>query len=1700
MSQEPGPSRGEVAQVDGRRVWVRRVPLGHNEETLRDKLLIHFLKPSKGGGEVLEVIYPTEIPGCALLTFQDSQVARRVMKHKPHILSIDKVEHELQVSPYSDNKVIEKVTMVVNLETLRDDAAVLGLLKSSGLYHRRAAAQWFVEGTFREVQRVHDELLYLVSSEHNGGFSLVEHGAAAAHFGTTSHRPPEDAASRKPSSQRAADESFESRKGFSKQHSNAKALPDPSHPSVDPQHKAESKRPFSQEEAGDRLSLEHIEKCKLMSLKADNSKMPEVSLVNRTVSTVVQAPHQQIVPDKSKLSNNRNSHPRPVGLQQLDSRSVSVQTNNCRFTSESAAALPSTSSKLRANNGAEPVKADNQKQPLDWSHGGTHGDTSTKIPNREKAIGHPKNSKATPMETAKGAAPRAAQETETRGRSAALHDKKAQPTQRAGAHVVALPERGLHSEEYSVAMDTDVFQYIKKFYKQQYNDVLSRNHAECVECESGEITTVYFQSQAVGRLDDADGKRKMCRARNELSTFYQKFQDKLCQEWVDLSPASLSVEKLTKICQAMQNKYKEILIKRYQAEFCLVGEISKVYEAASELKSYNKLPDDDQRGILEGDTFTKSALLYKTFDARTTEGLYNISGSMSSNFMKDEAGAKEKAPTTNTTSGGGANSDGRASNKTFEGQTDTSHGYALPEMYGMSAFARRQVDYANTDVNSYRSSFLGRHDEANEFSGSSDGVLKEATGRKQQCATMSSAFLQERGSRVRSADVSSKIQLRSQSLDVPFRSSQTPDEPFDLSRCPESVAMDTMVWTYIETFHKARCRELGGKYNVDVAKRVDGDIVTLQFSSANKSIPECDPRSFGKEIAQLYNSVEKTLGQQFIPIDEINLLRESGGIHGIATMKHVWRRLKERFPEVLFSESAGGICVVGRSEECVAAANELRMVNTTIADDQREAEKQLGPSNRQAARAVGHEAGARSKHLAEQSGFRYESATANDTGAAADVLSWPLGGSDFIGESNGASTSSSSTTSLSSKLQHSAGFDRCPEEMLSLHNEQRMTDYYASSHFYFPSASGVRVDRGPSNAPDHGASALAEHLQPREEADRGRRRNCSDAHHVESAVKKQSNVEKIADDTFSVDALKFQYLEKFCKVELDGILKRYNVQITILQQKPNLVLKLTACATGAGKVEDASKVFLVWYLNKCYSLHIEYLLMDGVAVQLSEEEIQIYSTDLQQRNPPLLLTRHNDLIVIVGQKDGCLAAVHGLAELLAACVSREPSGRTPHSASSEKDSQVSPRHFGEGDGRRNPQNHVHTLPQRHQQKQTRGLEGAKTSSRILPNRFSFETRGAKAATLRSPSAKEPSAKPRSSESRGRQDNVDVERGSASGALRRSSSLPRNMARQTPVQNAQKPKDSRADVCKAQDMGRRLQKSQDLLTSAVSTKTNLDGAALKDTNVFAQGLSSRHSAAAIKERADEGLWTSDGSAAGMRRWTSLEELGGSRRNPANATGEGRASPRDELREHCRTSPAPLLSLEKTCSRCQQFSGQVVRLNCGHCLCDRCLGSPPRVPAEARASFCPMCLLGEAAAAAEGAVAGSDLGGSMSSAVLNFPLPGHSKQLTIKITYNIPDGIQGRRDPYPGRPYFGGTFEAYLPDSPEGRRVLSLLTNAFQRGLTFAVRATGGTSGQARVTWNGIPHKTAVFSSSCGESYPDSSYLTRVCNALRAKGVE
>ena len=138
-----------------------------------------------------------------------------------------------------------------------------------------------------------------------------------------------------------------------------------------------------------------------------------------------------------------------------------------------------------------------------------------------------------------------------------------------------------------------------------------------------------------------------------------------------------------------------------------------------------------------------------------------------------------------------------------------------------------------------------------------------------------------------------------------------------------------------------------------------------------------------------------------------------------------------------------------------------------------------------------------------------------------------------------------------------------------------------------------------------------------------------------------------------------------------------------------------------------------------------------------------------------------------------------------------------------------------------------------------------------------------------------------------------------------------------------------------------------------------------------------------------------------------------------------------------------------------------LPCGHEVCKECLVGVKKSGQEK----CPTCNV------PFGRITGDQpANATMTSKLLDLPLPGHMAYKTIQIDYVIPAGIQTEQHRNPGKSYPREHRVAYLPDSTEGRELHQLLKRAFDAKLVFTIGHSPTRNADDVVTWNDIHHKT------------------------------
>ena len=125
------------------------------------------------------------------------------------------------------------------------------------------------------------------------------------------------------------------------------------------------------------------------------------------------------------------------------------------------------------------------------------------------------------------------------------------------------------------------------------------------------------------------------------------------------------------------------------------------------------------------------------------------------------------------------------------------------------------------------------------------------------------------------------------------------------------------------------------------------------------------------------------------------------------------------------------------------------------------------------------------------------------------------------------------------------------------------------------------------------------------------------------------------------------------------------------------------------------------------------------------------------------------------------------------------------------------------------------------------------------------------------------------------------------------------------------------------------------------------------------------------------------------------------------------------------------------------------------------------------------------------------GSMNIKILpDLVCPGHEGG-TIQLTYDIPTGPQRPYHPHPGVPYDGVRRRSYLPNTPEGRCLLTRYKYAFNHGHMFLVGHSVSKNKDHQVTWSTLPNHTTLKGTSFG--FPDPQYFQKAATALAKLGI-
>lgn len=176
--------------------------------------------------------------------------------------------------------------------------------------------------------------------------------------------------------------------------------------------------------------------------------------------------------------------------------------------------------------------------------------------------------------------------------------------------------------------------------------------------------------------------------------------------------------------------------------------------------------------------------------------------------------------------------------------------------------------------------------------------------------------------------------------------------------------------------------------------------------------------------------------------------------------------------------------------------------------------------------------------------------------------------------------------------------------------------------------------------------------------------------------------------------------------------------------------------------------------------------------------------------------------------------------------------------------------------------------------------------------------------------------------------------------------------------------------------------------------------------------------------------------------------------------------------------------------------VIPVNCtGHFFHKKCPGMDMGIEDYMKKTKqCPACKK------RYGIVTGNMPYGKMSVNLLEMHLPGFEKDKTLEIVFDFPSGRQGDDHPNPGARYSSDHRVAYLPDSTEGRHVLTLIRKAWNRKLLFTIGTSVTRGLDGCIIYNGVHFKSVPYATPSEPwGWPDPTYLHRVVQELNEKGV-
>lgn len=136
-------------------------------------------------------------------------------------------------------------------------------------------------------------------------------------------------------------------------------------------------------------------------------------------------------------------------------------------------------------------------------------------------------------------------------------------------------------EDYSLALDSDIFRYLQQFCGEEYMQILKQHRVEVVDVTSQDVTTLYLRALEGAKGGSRKQLDRIQQVHGELSQLYQEKEIRLRKE--QLPKRCLLTTDLKATCEGLQLRMPKLMLTGDETYIYLVGSSSDVSEAKQHL-------------------------------------------------------------------------------------------------------------------------------------------------------------------------------------------------------------------------------------------------------------------------------------------------------------------------------------------------------------------------------------------------------------------------------------------------------------------------------------------------------------------------------------------------------------------------------------------------------------------------------------------------------------------------------------------------------------------------------------------------------------------------------------------------------------------------------------------------------------------------------------------------------------------------------------------------------------------------------------------------------------------------------------------------------------------------------------------------------------------------------------------------------------